>query len=224
MTSIAVHTRAWAERAATATQDRVERLDAVCPEAREEDAREAAEPFAHEGAVGRGGRGEGVGNPERVSDDDQQDEPRRPEDDHIHGEAGDGRTRRPENRPEVALLQEAEVPYLAPTRERPGPAVPVRPAPPVVDLVDRVGDPALHEPGEGQGDRQERGIEGPMFREDEGGAQADGGEGPQEHRDYAELQEPAAGLSDDQRAPLVFGQPNDYCDSNISRLCDKGSR
>src|SRR4030065_454010 len=60
--------------------------------------------------------------------------------------------------------EEAEGARLAPAGEAARGRVPIRAAPPVEDLVDRVGLPALHEGRQGHRDREPGPVHGPGFR------------------------------------------------------------
>ena len=149
-------------------------LDRVRAESGQEDAWETSEPLAREGPIGgRDGR-DRVGDAERVADEDQDRKPRGSRDDHPGREGRDGRAGHREDQPKPPFVEETEVPDATAAREGASPIDLVRPAAPVVDLIDRMGLPTLDEAAEGQGDREPRGFESSDANDCDRGSEDDG--------------------------------------------------
>src|SRR3972149_2036110 len=138
MTSIATQMQAWAARTSRAPTDTRRLWIAYAPTPA---SRTPGNPPSHSPANG----GEGLSEAEGVARGDEEDEPRRAGETDDHREDGDRRGRDGEHRPEPPHPEEAEGGHLAPARGGARGRVPIRAAPPVEDLVDRVGLPALHE-------------------------------------------------------------------------------
>ncbi len=160
-----------------------------------------------------------VRQPEAVPGDDEQGEPCRALPDDPRGERGDGDTRDREDPPKIALSQKAQVSDVTAAGQGASSGL-VGPAPPVVDLVDRVGFPSLNQRAQPERREKPQDVHRTRGEVRDGGPQRHRRVGPQEDRDEAELQKPPLRLSRPARLRRDGCQEFDYWDSNIRTFAD----
>src|SRR5256886_67252 len=195
--------------------------DPIRAESGEEDAGKATEPLPRERPIcGRDGR-DRVGDAERVAREDQYREPRSACDDHPGGQGRNRDAGHRKDQPKASFIEQSEVPDPTAPRKGSRSVDLIRPASPIIDLVDRVRFPSLDEAAEGQGDHEPSAVESTDVANGDCGTEDDRGVGPQQHGDETELQEPPFRGPEQGASSPHERHHFDYFDSNIRTFVNR---